>query len=153
MYVSWHENCCSWLCHMARNIPDLYHKSVTGVSRHFSPVITACLVIYALGLVVTCVPPYRQMYRLLPPVLLCSATLCHTLLVAPGGPPGPLAAHHSSSMMAGTQASHNSSSSCKQQLPGMGSQQPGLQQQSDDAMLAYMQRLEEHRKRCELSGR
>lgn len=81
------------------------------------------------------------------------ATLCHTLLVAPGGPLGPLAAHHSSSMMAGTQASHNSSSSCKQQLPGMGSQQPGLQQQSDDAMLAYMQRLEEHRKRCDLSGR
>jgi hypothetical protein len=50
------------------------------------------------------------------------------------------------------QAQSSNTSSSKQQQPCTVSQQPG-QLQNEDAMLAYMQRLEEHRKRCELSGR
>jgi hypothetical protein len=85
--------------------------------------------------------------------------LCHTLAAA--GYAGPLASQHTSSsnhnagLISNVQA-QSSSSNIKQQLPGIQGLMPGQQQlqpQADDAMLAYMQRLEEHRKRCELSGR
>ncbi|KAF6250675.1 hypothetical protein COO60DRAFT_760242 [Scenedesmus sp. NREL 46B-D3] len=58
--------------------------------------------------------------------------------------------------MQSSMQSHSSSvsSASKQWPPGIESPQPGqLQPEAEDAMLAYMQRLHEHRKRCELSGR
>jgi hypothetical protein len=99
---------------------------------------------------------YCLLYCLLLPFLYCSAALCEALAAAK---PAGLSAfqqsgsNKNSSSMASIHAQSTDGSSCKQQQPGITCQEPGLQVQSDDAMLEYMQRLEEHRKRCELSGR
>jgi hypothetical protein len=94
--------------------------------------------------------------------LLYSAALCHTL--ASAGQASTLALHYTSSSnhsaglkssVQGQNSSGSVNSTSKQRQPGIQGLQPEqqLKPQADDAMLAYMQRLEEHRKRCELSGR
>jgi hypothetical protein len=97
------------------------------------------------------------------PLLLYSAALCHTLAAAGQASVQALSQTNSSNHSGGIKSSAQGQSSSgsdsinstsKQRQPGIEGLQPGqLQPQADDAMLAYMQRLEEHRKRCELSGR